>query len=259
MDAVKILGNLLGSNAMSSGLGSQIVGGLLKSAMGGSDSGAGGGLGGLIGSVLGGGGASSGGGGLGGLIGSALGGGQASGGGLGSLLSGALGGGAGAAGGGALGGLLMNALQQFGQTQAGGQAAQQMPQPVPENQFTAEQRQQANDEALVLIKAMISAAKADGHVDQDEQQRILQQLGDISQDEMDFVRQELAQPVDLDGLVHNVPAGLEAQTYFISLMTIKLDTQQEARYMQQLAQGMGLPVEACREIHDKLGAPQIYS
>ena len=247
MDAVKILGNLLGSNSMSSGLGSQVIGGLLKSAMsgggGGSHSSAGGGLGDIIGSVLGGGGASAGGGG-----------------GLGSLLGSALGGGSSAGGaGGALGGLLMNALQQFGQKQVGGQAAQQIPQPAPEHQFTQQQRQQANNEAAVLIKSMISAAKADGQVDENEQQKILQQLGDISQDEMNFVRQELAAPVDVGGLARSVPSGLEAQAYFMSLMTIKLDTQQEARYMQQFAQGLGLPVAACREIHERLGAPQIYS
>jgi uncharacterized membrane protein YebE (DUF533 family) len=48
------------------------------------------------------------------------------------------------------------------------------------------------------------------------------------------------------------------QAYAFSLMGMKLDTQQEARYLGAVAQGLGLDAGTCNAIHDRLGAPQIF-
>ncbi len=214
VDAIKILGSLMGNNAVSSGLGAQVLKSVLGGGLGAGASGSG--LGGLLGSVL---------------------------------------GSRGSSGGGLLGGLAEAALKQFGQNQAGSPAPVTSEQCVPEGM----NQQQANDEASLLIRAMINAAKADGRVDREETENVLQRLGDISQDEIDFVRQELARPLDVEDFIRSVPRGMEQQVYAMSLLAIDLDTNPEAKYLHQLAQGLGMSPQVCNQINQQLGAPQLYS
>jgi uncharacterized membrane protein YebE (DUF533 family) len=119
---------------------------------------------------------------------------------------------------------------------------------------TAEQNQQAE----ILLKAMVSAAKADGSIDTDEQKKILEQLNDVSEEEADLVREAVQAPLDLQGLIDSVPSGMEQQVYLISLLAINLDSTAEAAYLDKLAKGLKLSNGVSNQIHDKLGAPQLY-
>ena len=107
---------------------------------------------------------------------------------------------------------------------------------------------------------MVNAAKADGRVDNAEQEKILSKLGDdISQAEADFLKTEFAAPLDVTHFANSVPDGLEPQIYALSLTSIELDTQNEAQYLGQLAQHMELDPSICNQIHDQVGAPRIFS
>lgn len=229
MDAIKLLGGLLGNKSLSSGLGSQLLGGLL----GGNSGGGGGGIGGLLGSVMGGGQPQqqqqqSGAGGLAGILGSVLGGGSA----------------ASSGGGGALGGLLGSVL-------GGGQAAPEVPEP---------QRQEANNQATIMIRAMIAAANSDGRIDQAEQDNILSKLGaEVDEAEIAFLKQELQAPLSAQDLARSVPKGWEQQIYALSLTSIDLDTQNEAQYLGTLAQSLNIDPQVCNQIHDQLQAPKIFN
>ena len=227
MDAIKLLSGLLGNRSLTSGLGGKLLGGML-----GGGGGGGGGLGSVIGSVLGGGGQQ-----------------QASGGGgIGGMLGGLLGGGGGAeapaqSGGGGISGLLGSVL-------GGGGKAPEVHQ---------EQREEANGQATVLIRAMVNAAKSDGRIDQTEQDNIVSKLGDdVSESEVSFLREEFAAPLDVAAFARSVPRGLEQQVYFLSLTSIELDTQNEAKYLGELAQAMNLDPNLCNQIHDQVGAPKIF-
>jgi uncharacterized membrane protein YebE (DUF533 family) len=284
VDTVKILGALLGGGNMSSGSGSNVLGSVLGAVLSGGNSGGsqsgGPDLGGLLNSVLGGGqggarpagrqggmqaGASPGGG-LGDLLGSVLGGGgqagggQGGGGGLGDLLGGVLGGatqgGSGNAGAG-LSELIGAALSQFGHAEQA--AAQGRPAPQFEEHSHGMAHSQACEQATVMVRAMINAAKSDGRVDREEQQKILGKLGSVSQDEVDFVNEEISRPLDVGGFARSVPRGMENQVYAMSLMAIDLDSQGEARYLHQLGQAMGIQPQVANQIHDQLGAPKLYS
>ena len=259
------------------------LGGMLGGMMGGQGGGqAGGGLGGMLGGMMGGQGGS--GGGLGGMLGGAMGGGQQrGGGGIGDMLGGLMGGGA-AAGGlgsilagrggngaqqsGGLGGLL-DSLGGGGAMQGGAGAP---PQPQQggfggslnsafENFGEPAQApsQSEEDAAKVMLRAMLTAAKADGQIDDNEKEKILGQLGDISQDEMAFVRNELSSPVDVEGLVRDIPQGMEQQAYLMSVMAIDLDSAEEARYLDGFAKALGIDAQTANAIHDKLGAPKLYT
>ncbi len=237
MDAMKLLGSLLKNKSLSSGVGQQILGGLLGGGQSRQQQApSGGGLAGILGSVLGGGGA-SGGGAAGDLLGAILGGGgrrknaQAP------------------AGGNLIGSILGSVL--------GGAAApqQQAPPPIPQDHHAS-----ANEQAVLMIRAMVNAAKADGRVDNTEQEKIISKLGaEVSQDEIDFLKAEFAAPLDVQRFADSVPDGLEPQIYALSLTSIELDTQTEAQYLGQLAQHMELDPRICNQIHDQVGAPKIFS
>jgi len=117
---------------------------------------------------------------------------------------------------------------------------------------------EANSRAEILIRAMINAAKADGHVDEQEQANILQRVGDVDPEEAEFLRREMAAPLDIQAFIRSVPRGMEQEVYTMSLMGIQLDEQSEARYLIDLAQGLELPADVCNNIHRELGAPEIF-
>jgi len=245
MDATKLLGALLGNNATGGSLAGKVLGGLLKGQGGG-----GSGAGNILGAILGGGQSQQQSSGAGGLLGSILGGGsprqqqQPQG------------------GGGILGSILGNAAQTHAQKQGhsagigdvlGGLLGGSKPEPIPEPP------QEAQNAAEILIRAMTNAAKMDGQVDAEEQKNIVGRLGEISQEEVAFLQKELGSPLDLAGYCREVPSELAPQAYAFSLLAIKLDTNKEAQYLGQLAQGLGLQGEQCNAIHKQLGAPEIFS
>ena len=81
---------------------------------------------------------------------------------------------------------------------------------------------------------------------------------DVSEAEVNFLKQEFAAPIDVAAFAQSVPQGLEQQIYALSLTSIELDTQNEAQYLGQLAQGLKLDPNVCNQIHDHLGAPKIF-
>ena len=113
------------------------------------------------------------------------------------------------------------------------------------------------EQAKILLKAMINAAKADGDMDADEQAKIVKHIGDVTPEEVEFVKAEMAAPLDLEGVIASAK-GIEPEVYLSSLMTINLDSQEEAHYLDKLAKGLGISQQAANEFHDKLGAPKLY-
>jgi len=114
------------------------------------------------------------------------------------------------------------------------------------------------EQAKILLKAMINAAKADGQIDREEQAKIIEHIGEITPEELEFVKHEMSSPLDLDGLVEEAK-GIEAEVYLSSLMTIKLDSKEEALYLDKLAKGLNISKESADAFHDKLGVPKLYS
>lgn len=115
-----------------------------------------------------------------------------------------------------------------------------------------------NGEAMLLIRAMIAAAKSDGRVTQEEQQAILSRIGQPDQEVLGFLQQEFSKPLDVRELAWSVPLGLEPKVYMMSLAAIELDTQSEATYLKELAHGLRMAPQLCNEIHAKFNAPPIF-
>lgn len=115
-----------------------------------------------------------------------------------------------------------------------------------------------NEQAILMIRAMVNAAKSDGRIDREEQENIVKQLGDVSQSEIDFLRQEFAAELDVNEFSKSIPRGMEQEIYAMSVTAIDLDTNKEARYLHQLAQGLDISQQQCNAIHDHFGIPKIY-
>ena len=113
--------------------------------------------------------------------------------------------------------------------------------------------------AGLMLRAMLQAAKCDGKIDEGEKKKLLEALGDASSEDMAFVNRELSSPVDVQGLVKQVPKGLESQIYAVSVMGIDLDSQKEAEYLAGLASALGLGPREVNAIHAKFGIPALFS
>jgi len=108
-----------------------------------------------------------------------------------------------------------------------------------------------NADAVLLIRAMIAAANADGVIDESEREAILERLRtvDLSPEEQAFITQELFSPADLEAIVGSVhSAELGRQVYAVSLMAIEVDTEKERQYMDTLANRLGLDQAVVEEI-----------
>lgn len=157
---------------------------------------------------------------------------------------------------GLLGSLAFSALKNKGAASPQpAQLAKEVPLGLREPQTPAEEDQLQNT-ALLVIRAMISAAKADGAVDGGEMSRIMGKLNEEGADSeaRDFVMNELQKPLDLDSLVRNVKSPEEAvQIYGASLLAIEVDSEAERDYLQKLAERLGLDGETVERIHANLG------
>ncbi|WP_050602927.1 DUF533 domain-containing protein [Ruegeria sp. 6PALISEP08] len=157
-----------------------------------------------------------------------------------------------AAGAAGLGGLL-NAMQGAAKT-ANQQAGDMM-----ETVFSGTPAGAAMEEqAKLMLRAMIQAAKADGELDEQEQEIILGELGDdVTDEERAFVQEQLNAPIDVMGLAADSGAPLKIQIYATSLAAIRLDNTREASYLRQLSTALGLSDAERDQIHTYMGAPTL--
>lgn len=206
-----------------------------------------GGLGGLLGGLLGGGasgaGAASGGlGGLGGLLG-----------GLGGMLGGAGAGGAtqGRSSGtnyaalASLGMMAFQAYQAWQRNQAS--APQQTPQTV--DQLLAGPEIEAHSHAV--LRALIGAAKADGHIDAKEQQMIQGEIARHTSEPglQQWINDEVARPLDAVDIAQSatdpatdsgIDPAIAAEMYLASAMVVDDQQDAERNYLDELAAALKL-------------------
>ncbi|MFP5077133.1 tellurite resistance TerB family protein [Rhizobium sp. YIM 134829] len=117
-----------------------------------------------------------------------------------------------------------------------------------------------NDFVLVLIRAMIAAARADGHIDEAERAHIMERVGESGLDEEAeaFLRQELASPIDLDGIIAAARTEEEkVELYTASRLTIEPDTRTERGYLDLLAGRLGLADALVEHIEATVAAAKV--
>ena len=105
--------------------------------------------------------------------------------------------------------------------------------------------------ARSLARAMIVAAKADGHVNDDERQKIMAQLSamDINQQDRAFIAAELDGPANIDAVVADATTPeIAADLFAASLLAVDPDGAAESAYLSLLAARLKLDPDLAVEI-----------
>lgn len=159
-----------------------------------------------------------------------------------------------------VGGLAYKAYQDWQKNKAavsGAPAAAAPPAPPEEALFIPQASDQQARLAQSLMRAMASAAKADGHVTPEEQNRILQQLQSIEMrpEDFAFIKAELESPLDMEAVVRDATTPeLAAELYAASLLVVDPDGLAEKAYLSQLASKLHLQPELVEHIHANASA-----
>jgi uncharacterized membrane protein YebE (DUF533 family) len=128
------------------------------------------------------------------------------------------------------------------------------PSPVPQSHNDGNQTSTpviSQDFQLTIIKAMIGAAKSDGHIDDVEQKRIFDAVDQMSlSSEMKaLVFDLLRQPIYVEELAHGAQSmEQKSEVYLASCLAIDLDNPSEYSYLDRLATALGLPLELAEQI-----------
>ncbi len=108
-----------------------------------------------------------------------------------------------------------------------------------------------NAKALLMVRAMIAAAAADGEIDDTERVRI---MGNLKQAGLDdeasgFLDEEFANPLDAAGLVQmSSTPEIAAQIYTAARLSVDPDTDGEQTFLADLASGLSLDSELVAHI-----------
>lgn len=115
--------------------------------------------------------------------------------------------------------------------------------PPSDSGFAPDVRQLDENFALALVRVMIGAAKADGHIDETERARIHDRLetAGLGTEAVQFLESELDKPVDIDALVRQARTEQEKVELFTAArLAIDPDTRAERGYLDLLAGRLGL-------------------
>ena len=130
--------------------------------------------------------------------------------------------------------------------------------PAPDNSgFSTDAASNSADFALVLVRAMIAAARADGHIDDREREQIMGKVkvSGLGSDAEAFLENELSHPVDLDAIIKAaVTEEQKVELYTASRLTIEPETRAERGYLDLLAGRLGLADALVDHIEATVGA-----
>ena len=149
----------------------------------------------------------------------------------------------------AIGGVAYNAFQKW-------QSQQAMPITDTGKPLTELSGDASEQRGKTLLRAMITAAKADGNLDDKEKELITQQLAKLNLgDSANLFLQELNNPVDIKAVAAGADSpAAAAEIYLISRAIVDLDNDQERNYMAQLAKELGLAPDLVAQLESQIKA-----
>lgn len=136
----------------------------------------------------------------------------------------------------AVGGLAYKAYNEWQNNQSGGMAHSG----TPVGELSSAD---ASQRSLLLLRAMLSAARADGHMDGNERQTIESQISTLGLDKetLEFIQNEMQQPLDPGQLAAQVESSEEgAEVYLASAMVVDTAGRDERIYLDRLAGALNL-------------------
>jgi uncharacterized membrane protein YebE (DUF533 family) len=144
----------------------------------------------------------------------------------------------------ALGGLAWQAYRRWSEAQSGSAAAAAT---TPHSaEFDVGQRN-----ALLIARAMVAAAAADGHIDAEEQRTIFAKLDDANLASADKAAlfDEMRNPSSIAAIAAQVDSlGLASDVYVASALVVDPQDRRAAWHLERLASALHLPADLAREL-----------
>lgn len=169
----------------------------------------------------------------------------------------------------AVGGLAYKAYQGYRQNQASATPVTQAQdgntriadtsawRDIPQRRFEAVTENPEGSGSLLLLRAMIAAAHSDGHMDNDEQNRVFDEAGKLSLSQQEKARlfDELRNPLGLQEIVAEVDNPETAvEVYAASLIAVGEFRPEGHAYLRSLALALDLPGELVESVHQQVAA-----
>ncbi|WED22465.1 tellurite resistance TerB family protein [Vibrio sp. JC009] len=112
-----------------------------------------------------------------------------------------------------------------------------------------------NQHSILILKAMIAAAKADGHVDSQEQEKIQQAVSAMGADDAvsQLVTEELNKPLDPSEVARAATTPQQAsEIYLASLIVVDEQNFMEKAYLKELASQLRLEDELVHRLESQV-------
>ncbi len=163
----------------------------------------------------------------------------------------------------AVGAMAYTAYQRYSEKSGGAPAQQAAPTELapapPGSAFMPRENDHAANEALglILVRAMIAVARADGRLDAEESQAIFQKIQSLGLDSESqaLLVEEMGHPVDMDAIVNSATTPeIAAEIYTASLLAVEVDSAAEKAYLAMLAARLRLPAELIAEIEQQVAS-----
>jgi len=117
--------------------------------------------------------------------------------------------------------------------------------------FVPSAPQDSNPLSLLLVKAMIAAARSDGNIDNEEQQAIMTRISELNLDDAEkaYLFEQFAMPLDVNALA--AAADTEehaAEIYAASALMLTRPSFRERQYLDELTNALRLDTRLRAEI-----------
>lgn len=177
----------------------------------------------------------------------------------------------------AVGGVAWKAYQSYSQKNTTAQSAAPSQTPITQSTYIPSQRQapltyspnslsqkqfdtivedeETDSGQMLLLRAMISAAFADGHIDENERQTIFERVQELqlSVSEKASLFDELRSPLSQSQLVQQVPNSETAiEVYAASALAIDINQPASRNYLDSLANHLMLPPELLTQLESQI-------
>ncbi|TFH85103.1 tellurite resistance TerB family protein [Billgrantia azerbaijanica] len=144
--------------------------------------------------------------------------------------------------------LAWKAWQNYQGNAGGGQGGASPSEGEPVERLGGQARERRS---LELLQAMILAARADGHIDDQERALIGEQIDALGADQElhDWVAQQMQAPLDAEALARQADSAQAArEIYLVSVAVIDEQNPMERAWLDQLGQALALPREVTAEL-----------
>jgi uncharacterized membrane protein YebE (DUF533 family) len=129
---------------------------------------------------------------------------------------------------------------------------------LPQAQFDTLATVEAQSKGLLVMRTMIAAAMADGHLGPEEQKQIFKQLDHLDTQERSLLFDELRNPLSCDELAAQASDPVVAiEMYTAAALTLDMNCLVAKEFMAQLGRGLKLPDSLIASIQENSSASQL--